>query len=254
MLSGKHVNTPRFISVFCHSINTLQCRMLEEKPSVIKPNADLATDLEIIALQQPGKGAALRRCMDRAGLSYRSLADKLGYDTRSTTGESSIKHWTSERRWPTPDRIREILLACNIDRKVLLDTFGLSLGTEVTPLQESKQLLVTLRNELMFISDDFERRDVIFRHTAEKVLLFLSFKAFDDVKAATLFFDRLDKHAEERKRREQKSERIVSPAAREWNAGQGVYEARETPTGSALDDSESNNSDNPTQVIDSTDE
>jgi len=221
---------------------------------VVRPDADLITDLEIIALQQPGKGAALRRCMDRAGLSSRGLADKLGYDPKSTTGPTTVRQWTAETRWPASARIREALSHCNIDRKVLLDMFGLALDTEITPHSESKQLLVLLHNELMFSFDDFDRRDVIFRNTAEKVLVFLAFRAFEDTKAATLFFERFDKHEEERKRREQKSERIVSPAAREWNAGQGVYEARETPTGSALDDSESNNSDNPTQVIDSTDE
>lgn len=197
--------------------------------AVLTKDADLFTDLEIIALNEPGKGQALRRLMDRAGISSHDLASKVGYDAETDTGRVTVTHWIAERRWPSPSLLREVLSALNIDRKILIEKFGLALGTEITPVQESRQLLVSLRNDLMFEFDEFERKDIIFRNTSEKVLLFQAFKAFEDVRAAQLFFDRLDKHEDERRRRTTKQARNVSPDQQAWASGQ-VYD---TPTSSA---------------------
>ena len=196
---------------------------LEQQKPVVRPDAELLTDLEIIALCQPGKGAALKRIIERAGLTFAALAAKLGYDPSSDAGRTTISHWTSERRWPPAATIRQTLMICNIDRKVLLDKFGLALDTEVTPLAESKQMLVSLRNELMFEFDEFERRDIIFSNTAEKVLLFQAFKAFDDVRAAQLFFERFDKHVEEKRQRALGSSRNVTPQQAQYVSGENVY-------------------------------
>jgi transcriptional regulator with XRE-family HTH domain len=195
----------------------------------LKNDADLLTDLEIIALNEPGKGQALKRIIDRAGMTNRQMAEKLGYDPESDAGRTTLSQWFSERRWPPAARIREVLVHCNIDRKVLLDKFGIALGTEVTPIAETRQLLVSLRNELMFEFDEFERQDIIFNNTREKVLLFQAFKAFDDVRAAQLYFERLDKHEEEKRRRGGNEPRNVTPQQSAWNAGQDVTEAPSRP-------------------------
>lgn len=216
-----------------------------------KHDPDLITDLEILALQEPGKGPALQRCLDRAGLTHRELANKLGYETDSESGRSTVSMWCNERRWPPQSKIREILVHLNIDRKLLLDKFGVALGTEVTPASESRQMLVNLRNEMMFEFEEFERRDIIFTNTAEKVLLFQAFKAFDDTRAAQLFFERFDKHVEEKRKRQLGTARNVTPQQSAWAGGQGVYEQGDTTTGGGLGQHNEIATEQDLQVVDS---
>ena len=199
-------------------------------------DAELLTDLEIISLGEPGKGPALKRCLERAGLTFKEVASALGYDPNTDAGRTTVSHWVSERRWPPAATIRQVLSQCNIDRRLLLDLFGLQLGTEVTPARESRELAVALRNELMFEFDEFQRRDIIFQSLAEKVLIFQGFKAFDDTRAAQFFFERMDKHVEEK--RLIASERAVNVTAKSksWGQGEGVYGASTPSTKSDTQD------------------
>ena len=80
----------------------------------------------------------------------------------------------------------------------------------------------------MWELDSFERKDIIFRNTSEKVLMFQAFKAFEDVRAAQLYFDRLDKHEDERRRRSTREQRNVTAAQPTWASGD-VYEAPQVP-------------------------
>lgn len=203
--------------------------MSEASAVLTSKDAALLTDLEIIALGEPGKGPALKRCLERAGLTFKAVATQLGYDPNTDAGRTTVSHWVSERRWPPPATIRQVLSHCNIDRKILLDQFGLQLGTEVTPAKESRELAVALRNELMFEFDEFERRDVIFQSLAEKVLIFQGFKAFDDTRAAQFFFERMDQHGEEKRLRAADRAVNVTPTASKWSRNEGVYPNGSSP-------------------------
>lgn len=196
---------------------------------------DLITDLEIIALSQPGRGQALKRIVERSGLTHRELAEKLGYDPASDVGRTTMHHYYGERRQPSAQTTRQILVACNVDRKLLLEKFGTVLGTEITAIAESRDMLVTLRNELMFTFDEFARRDIIFSNTAEKVLLFQSFKAFDDVRAAQLFFERYDKHEEEKRLKGETKAVNVTPQSATWLADPYKAGAKDTTTSGKSD-------------------
>ena len=187
---------------------------------------ELITDLDIISLQQPGRGPALGRIILKSGLTRKQIAEKLGL---KRTGRITIQNWISESRWPPQARIRELLIHCGIDRKLLIDRFGLALDTESTPASNVRELLVTLRSELMFTFDAFERVDCIFNATYEKVLMFQAFKAFEDTRAAALFFDRWDRHQDMLRRRANDSAKVSAAQSVDWLASPYVPQPEPEP-------------------------
>lgn len=193
--------------------------MGDASPAVIgrDNDPDFLYDLQIIAKRQPGKGAALQRMLDRAGMTHDELAESVD------RSRSSVSTWVSEFRWPDDTTLRNALLALKIDRKLLFNECGAALATGNEEF-DPKALAVTLYGHLLFENDPFERERLIYDSLAEKVLIAQGFRGLSDTRAAAFFFERYDKHMEVRRLRAAESQRNVTPRAQEWSSGQSVYE------------------------------
>ncbi len=169
-------------------------------------DSDGLTDLQIIAQRAPGKGDAFRRMLARANLSQGDLAIAIGKH------RTAISSWCSEDRWPTDEDMRRALANMGIDRKQLLDCWGVLLSTEISPKIDIQQLAVTLKCLLDFEDDPLERKLIIGRTLEEEVFIRQGFKGREDTRAAEFFMSRLDKYEELKQKRSLGSMRDVTPA------------------------------------------
>jgi transcriptional regulator with XRE-family HTH domain len=199
-----------------------------DKPATLTLDADGLTDLQIIAQQAPGYGAAFQRMLNRANFSQSALAHQLNIS------RSTVTQWCSEARWPKGETLRNALSCLGIDRKQLVDTWGVLLGTEIAPRGESQQIAVNIRNELLFESDKLERLLIIGRNLDEQIFIRQGFKAFEDTRSAEYFSARLEKLEEESRKRRLGGARNVTPAQAKASAGD-VYET-ESPATKAEND------------------
>ncbi len=198
--------------------------MSEATLQTLTLDADGLTDLQIIAQAAPGKGDAFQRLLDRAQCSQAEIARRIGC-TRA-----SVTQWCSEARWPKPDTLRLALIQLGVDRKQLIDTWGILLGTEITPRGEAQELVVNLRNELLFITEPLERLLTIGRTLREQVFIRQGFKGFEDTRAAEYFTKELDKYEELERIKGSKEPRNVSPQVAKWAAGEDIYKQPATTT------------------------
>lgn len=178
---------------------------------------DQRTDLQIIAQRAPGRGQAFQRLITIADMSHADVAHAIG------RSRGTISSWCTESRWPPDDDIRRALVAIGIDRKQLLDTWGVLLATDVAPREDLTRLAQSIKVALDFESDKLERHLIIFRGLGEEILIKQGFKAREDTRAAEFFFNKWEKAEEEKQKRSLGSSRNVTPAQAMAASGD-VYE------------------------------
>ena len=186
---------------------------------------DFIQDLQIIAKDQPGKGAALQRMIDRADSNQTELAGVLGLS------RSYVSMWCSETKWPPEDVIRNALLALKIDRKLILAYLGpvvVSSETEFDP----QALAVTVFSKLFLVDDPFERERVIYDTLWEKALIAQGIRASKDVRAFVAFSEEKRRHEEESRKRRTGSARNVTPSQATWMQNPYDKKAPDTTTSS----------------------
>lgn len=199
---------------------TLMSTAIERKTLTL--DSDGLTDLQIIAQRAPGKGAALQRMFDRAGVSHNDIAIDIGRH------RSTVSSWVQEARWPIDDDIRKTLVMLGLDRKQLLEQWGVLLSTDVAVKDDLTHVARRIKAELDFEFDTLQRSLIIFRGLAEEILIKQGFKAREDTRSAEFFFARWDKAEEENRKRSIKDVKIVSKHQGQWATGTQVYDAAQS--------------------------
>ena len=188
-------------------------------PINIATYPDIQQDLDIIARALPGKGPALGRLIQKAGVMQKDIADHLKVD------RSAVSQWLTEKKWPKPRRLLDTLIFLQIDRKLLAEAATILMGgdmvQDVFRACGSWSLLEVTREqmlEMLSSKGDFEQRDLIFKTFTSHVTLAVALKAAGmkgaescDPKAAKLFFDEWREH--QREATNQRTKRDQSPGA-----------------------------------------
>jgi transcriptional regulator with XRE-family HTH domain len=190
-------------------------------------DADFKQDLDIVARKLPGKGAALQRMIERAGVTQKEIAEAVKVD------RTAISQWISEKKWMKSRRLLDVLTFLQVDRKLLSDAasilIGAEMGQNVFQAGGGLNLLeVTQETMVKMLSgrDDFEQLDLIFTTFAPHVTLSVALKAAGkkgaescDPRAAKQFFDEWRLHQEEKRLRGLREARNVTPDQLKWLKG-----------------------------------
>jgi transcriptional regulator with XRE-family HTH domain len=175
------------------------------------PNdTDFRLDLELVVRKQPGYGAALGRIIERAGVTQQEIAEHLKCD------RTAISHWIREERWPSSQKLLDLLIFLKIDTVLLNEASKVLLGGELlgdvfhacrtinTFNVTEQQLLELIKNE----DDQFEQDELIFGTLRQVVLIRQGLRGAGlkggesvDPKAAKLFLEEYEKHKVERQSR-----------------------------------------------------
>ena len=187
-------------------------------------DADFVEDLELVVRKLPGYGAALARIIERAGATQQEIADELKCD------RSTISHWIAERKWPDRQKLLNLLMYLNIDRKLLGNASAILFGGDVAanvfracgPLNSFSVTKEAL-TEILKSEDDFTQKDVIFKALVGPAYLALGLRAGGlkggescDPRAAKLFFDEWREHQREVSMRETNGSGRTGSVAAEW--------------------------------------
>lgn len=206
---------------------------MQTSPTLTGP--EVSQDIDLIARRLPGRGQALARMFERADVTQESIASQIGVN------RSAISNWLREIRWPKPPITLKLLIALNVDRKIVAEASSIMMGGEVAgdvfrKIGSLNTLDVTKEGmlELLKNSDDFTQRDLIFRGLGNHVLLALGLKAAGvkggeacNEKAAKIFMDEWRIHEEEARRRGIGDGHPPSSAVSDWAAGRNITKTGE---------------------------
>ena len=185
------------------------------KHNVILDESGLA-DVTVLANRQPGKGDAMRRLMVACGYAQGKLAMEMGVN------RATISAWVSETRWPSDEEIKQACLLMGIPRDQIVQAW---MAAPRQAGQEDVDLAKQLQQLLWGETRALKRKLIIGRTMEEEVFIRQAFRAREDVRAAQLFFSRLDQY-EDQARHESIETVNVTPQQAGWAQGTGVYEPR----------------------------
>lgn len=196
---------------------------------------DVAHSLELIARKLPGRGHALGELIRRAKLTHVDISRELGLS------RATVTQWISETRWPSAAKILKTLTLCGISREQLEQIvpalFGAEVPRDVQHAIGGIRLLEVSRAKMLSVlqetSGSFEQVDLIYETFRAQVVLAMSLRA-SGMQGAEGASDRAIQtwlaeyriHSQEKARRGQAEERIVTTPQAELHAGVGVYKEK----------------------------
>ena len=178
---------------------------------------ELAFDLKVICGGLPGRGNALKRLFSHcSGVTQQSVANALDID------RSTVSLWVSEKRWPAPKTLVDLLCFLSIDRAELATATEILLGSESTEavlrdthILSSKAVNTSQLLEILRSQDSDTQKEVIFNTYETKVLLCLAKKAAGErvpqhfsSKDSKSFFDEMRLFREQQRAHRSSSRRI----------------------------------------------
>jgi transcriptional regulator with XRE-family HTH domain len=169
-------------------------------------DASFKQDLNIVARGLPGKGEALARLIQAAGVTQETIAQSVHCD------RSAVAHWIAERKWPKPRRLLNVLVSLHIDRKLLAEAaiplIGGDMAEELSKACDNLNLIEVTKEKMLEIlagdDDHVVSRTKIFQVFVPQVTLAVALRAAGlkggeacDPKAAGVFFAEWRLHQKE---------------------------------------------------------